>query len=326
MIIPPKLKKGDEIRVIAPARSMAIISKEIRMIAVNRLKDLGLKVTFSKNCEEKDEFNSSSVKSRVENLHEAFKNQEVKAILSAIGGFNSNQILKYLDYELIKKNPKILCGFSDITAIENAITAKTGLVTYSGPHISTFGMIKGIEYTLKYFEKCLINENKYEIIPAEEYSDDLWFLNQEKRDFIRNEGYLIINEGFTEGKIIGGHLRCINSLQGTEFMPSLKNSILFLEEDEEMQAHHFDRSLQSIIHLDDFKEVKGIVIGRFQKKSQITNELLIKIIKSKKELDKIPIIANVDFGHTTPTLTFPIGGTVKLKVKKEKIKLEIVEH
>lgn len=325
MIIPPKLKQGDEIRVIAPSRSFAIISKDIRKIAIERLEKLGFKVSFSKHCEEMNDFNSSSIQSRVEDLHDAFRDKNVKGILTAVGGFNSNQILKYLDYNLIKNNPKILCGLSDITALQNAITSKTGLITYSGPHISMFGMIEGFEYTQEYFEKCVIKNEPYKINPSKEWSDDAWYMDQKNRKFIKNSGFLKINEGIAEGTIIGGHLRCINSLQGTEFMPSLKDTILFLEEDEEMQAHHFDRGLQSLIHLPEFKGVKGIVIGRFQQDSKITDSLITQIIKSKKELDEIPIIANADFSHTNPVMTFPIGGTVKLKVD-DKVELKILKH
>ena len=90
---------------------------------------------------------------RVEDLNEAFRDENVKAILTVIGGFNSNQLLDYIDYEAIKNNPKIFCGFSDITALSNAIYAKTGVVTYSGPHYSSFGMLKGFEYSLEYFKK-----------------------------------------------------------------------------------------------------------------------------------------------------------------------------
>src|SRR3989344_2289098 len=132
-MVPNKLKQGDEIRIISPARSMSIISQDVRNIAKGRLEKLGFKVTFSKNIEESDEFNSSSIISRVDDIHEAFSNKNIKAVLTTIGGFNSNQLLKYLDYDLIKSNPKILCGYSDITSLQNAVYAKTGLVTYSGP-------------------------------------------------------------------------------------------------------------------------------------------------------------------------------------------------
>src|SRR3989344_32668 len=321
-MIPNKLKQGDEIRVISPSRSLSIISKENIQIAFKRLEKLGFKVTFSKNSREHDEFDSSSIKSRVEDIHEAFSDKNVKAMLTIVGGFNSNQILRYLDYGLIKSNLKILCGYSDITALQNAIYAKTGLVTYSGPHFSTFGMLKGFDYTLEYFKKCLIEKDSFEFKPSEEWSDDKWNLKQEKRKFIKNKGHLVINNGKAEGTIIGANLCTFNLLQGTEFMPGLKDSILFLEDDYESQPHHFDRNLQSLIHLPDFKHVKGIVIGRSQKASKMTNELLIKIIKTKKELSNIPVIANVDFGHTSPMITFPIGG--KARIVNDK--LTILEH
>ncbi|MDP1884569.1 MAG: LD-carboxypeptidase [Candidatus Moranbacteria bacterium] len=328
-MIPKKIKAGDEIRIIAPSRSLGIISQEIRKIAEEKLAGMGFRISYAKNSEEIDLFRSSSIESRVADLHEAFSDKNVKGILTVIGGFNVNQILKYLDYDLIKNNPKIICGFSDITALSNAIYAKTGLITYSGPHFSTFGMIKGIGYTSAYFEKCLMQESPFEIIPSDEWSDDAWYLNQENREFIKNEGFQVINAGEAAGVIIGGNLGTLNLLQGTEFMPSLRDAILFLEDDDmngKMFPVSFDRDLQSLIHQPDFKNVRGIIIGRFQKGADMTKDKLINIIKSKKELSGIPIIAGVDFGHTTPQITFPIGGTVKLTAKDEGIKLEIIEH
>lgn len=325
-MLPQKLKPGDEIRVIAPSSSLGIISQTNRDLAVKRLGELGLTISYSKNSEEIDEFESSSIESRVADLHEAFSNKNVKGILTAIGGFNVNQILKYLDYGLIKNNHKVLCGYSDITALSNAIYAKTGLINYSGPAFSTFGILKGNDYTVDYFRKCLMEENPFEIKSSEEWSDDKWYLDQNTREFIKNEGSLPINEGETEGRIIGGNICTLNLLLGTEFMPSIKDAILFLEDDEESKLKHFDRNLQALLHQREFSQVKGLVIGRFQKASEATKEKIIKMIKTKKELENIPIIANLDFGHTSPLFTFPIGGTAKLSVKKEEVKLEIREH
>jgi len=325
-MIPNKLKKGDEVRVIAPARSLSIISEKTRKIAQARFRELGLKLTFGNHVNESDEFNSSSISSRIKDIHDAFRDKNVKAILTVIGGFNSNQLLRYLDYNLIKSNPKILCGFSDITALSNAIYTKTGLVGYSGSCYSSFGMKKGCEYSLEYFKKCLFEKSSFSISPSKDWSDDEWYLNQEKRDFIKNKGYWIINEGSATGKILGGNLCTLNLLQGTEFMPSLNNSILFIEDDEETNRVLFDRDLQSLIHQRDFSKVKAVVIGRFQKKSKVTRAILTKIIKTKKELEKLPVIANVNFGHTTPIITFPIGGTANLVAKNNKVKLEILEH
>ena len=142
MIIPNKIKTGDEVRVIAPSRSLALIAKEHIEIAIRRFNEMGLKVSFGRHVNECDQyFNSSSIESRVHDLHDAFSDPNVKVIMTIIGGFNCNQLLKYIDYDLISNNPKILCGYSDITALQNAIYAKTGVVTYSGPHFSTFGML-----------------------------------------------------------------------------------------------------------------------------------------------------------------------------------------
>lgn len=321
-IFPTKLQADDEVRVVTPARSLSMINEETKEIANRRFADLGLKLSFGKHVNESDELLSSSIKSRIEDLHEAFSDKNVKAVITVIGGFNSNQLLRYLDWELIKNNPKIFCGYSDITALNNVIFAKTGLVTYSGPHYSTFGQKLYFDYTLEYFKKCLMDEAPFEITASENWSDDLWFLDQNKREPIKNAGYLVINEGRAEGTILGANLCTFNLLQGTEYFPDLSGAVLFLEDDGTSNAVTFDRDLQSLIHLPGFEKVKGLVIGRFQKSSKMTNDLLTKIIKTKKELDNLPAIANVDFGHTDPKITFPVGGEVKI----DGAKIQIVRH
>ncbi len=315
-IIPTKLKPGDEIRVIAPSRSMAIISEETRHIAQARFKALGLKLSFGNHTKEIDDFASSSITSRIDDIHDAFQDQNVKGILTVIGGFNSNQLLGEIDWSIIANNPKVFCGFSDITALNNAILAKTGLVTYSGLHYSNFGMESYFEYSYEYFKKCLMSDKPIEIQPSDSWTDDEWFINQNDRHPIKNEGWLTLTDGQVSGVIVGGNLNTLNLLQGTEYMPSLDGAILFIEDDEESSAHHFDRDLTSLIQQPAFSGVKAIVIGRFQKASEITSDLLVRICASKKELVGIPIIANVDFGHTSPMLTYPIGGQVEIHASK----------
>lgn len=325
-IIPPKIKSGDTVRIIAPSRSFLTIDERTRAIADKRLRDLGLLLTFGKNVNEEDDFHSSGVTSRLEDLHEAFSDKKVRVILTAIGGFNSNQLLKEIDWGLIKKNPKIFCGLSDITALNNAFFVKTGLVNYSGPHYFTFGQKLHFDYTLEYFKKCLMSELSFEINPSKKWSDDKWYKNQEKRNLINNNGFMILNEGQAEGLILGGNLCTFNLLQGTEYFPSLEKAILFIEDDHKSLPHIFDRDLHSLIHQTGFGGLNGLIIGRFQKESNMREVLLRKIIKAKKELNHIPIVANADFGHTEPKITFPIGGTARLLAKAENIKLEIIRH
>jgi len=326
-MISEKLKVGDEVRVIAPSRSAVILGEDCKTIATERLEALGLKVTFGKYIYEADEdYMAASKEHRVEDLNEAFRDKNVKAILTVIGGFNSNQILDLIDYDAIRENPKIFCGFSDITALSNSIYAKTGLVTYSGPHYSSFGMKKGFEYELDYFKKMFFEEGEIEVTSSKEWSDDAWFIDQENREFIKNDGMFIINEGEAEGEIVGGNLCTLNLLQGTEYMPDISNKVLFIEDDgmaEKLYMVTFDRDLQSLVHMPEFKTVKGIVIGRAEKNCFMTKEKWIKLIKNKPELDNIPVIAGADFGHTTPIITFPVGGHAKLYAKDNKIELKI---
>jgi len=318
LIIPNKLKVNDEVRIIAPSRSLSIIDKKTREIANTRFEELGLKLSFSKNCESIDDFSSSSIEERIEDLHEAFLDKKVKAIFTVIGGDNVNQLLKYIDYNIVKRNPKIICGYSDTTALSNALFHKTGLVTYSGPAYSTLGMLKGIDFSINYIKKCLFSSDPYEVINSEQWSDDAWYLDQEKRNFYKDNGIEVLNHGEAEGKIVGGNLCTLNLLQGTEFMPDLTNAVLFLEDDELTSPSNFDRDLQSLIHQKNFDSVKGIVIGKFQLKSEVSETLLKKIIQSKQELASIPVLYNLNFGHTTPHICFPIGGFVKIDTKSRK--------
>lgn len=324
--IPEKLRPGDTVRVIAPALSLSIIGQETRQIAERRLSDLGLRVTFGQHVEETDAFNSSSIASRVADLHEAFADDGVRAILTVIGGYNSNQLLRHLDWELIAAHPKVFCGYSDITALNHAILTRTGLVTYSGPHYSTFGQKLHADYTVDYFARCLMSAAPFALQPSAHWSDDAWYLDQDNRVLVQNDGYLVVNEGAAEGTILGANLCTFNLLQGTEYLPDLTGAVLFLEDDEESLPHTFDRDLQSVLHLPGFAGVRGLVIGRFQRASKMTPALLRAIIAGKPELRGLPVIAGVDFGHTDPKVTLPIGGTARLTAAGAQATIEIMRH
>ncbi|WP_075982011.1 S66 family peptidase [Bacillus massilinigeriensis] len=321
-----KLQLGDEIRIIAPSTSAAIIKDEQLTIATERLHGLGFQVTYGTHIFEHDEFFSSSVDERVEDLHDAFKDPNVKGILTVLGGYNSNQLLNAIDYELIKRNPKVFCGYSDITALSLAIYRKTGLVTYSGPFFSTFGVKYGLDYTMESFLTALTNDAPYEIQPSSHWSDDPWYLDQEKREFIEQDSYLVIHEGEARGRLIGGNLCTMNLLQGTEYMPSLKNAILFIEDDYESHSLVFERDLQSLLQLPDAKDIKAVLIGRFQKDSNVTDEAIKKIIHSKPELQHIPVIANVNFGHVQPLATIPIGSMATVKANGQRTEIVIEQE
>ena len=306
-MLAPKLQKGDEIRIIAPSRSLAIVRDEIFNKALFSLNNQGFHVTFSKHSREIDDWNSSSIQSRVDDIHEAFLDNNVKAILTAIGGFNVNQILEHIDYEIIRQHPKILCGYSDITALLNAVYAKTGLITYHGAHFSTFGFEIEPEYTQKAFFDCVMDNDSLTLKNAKEYT--------------------IIQQGVCKGTIIGGNLCTLNLLQGTQFIPQADDIVLFLEDDNIMGDYfifEFDRNFQSLLQAYGTKRIKGVVFGRFDDSCHMNADVVRRIIADKRPKD-IPVMFGVDFGHVFPMITFPIGGKVKIEATSNPL-IRIIEH
>lgn len=328
-VIPPKLRPGDEIRVIAPSRSLAILPDEQHATSRRRMESLGLRVSFGERVREVDDFGSTSVASRVADLHEAFADPAARGVLSVIGGFNANQLLRAIDWKLVAAHPKVFCGYSDITALSNAMLAKANVVAYSGPHFSTFAMVKGIEYDLAHFRRCLMEDGPFEVEPSPTWADDAWFLDQENRTFHANEGPVTLQAGVAEGRIVGGNLCTLNLLHGTEWMPPLDGSILFIEEDAQAGALtpvEFDRNFQSVLHQKDAGGIRGVVIGRFQIESKTTTDLLRQIVASKPELRGVPVASGFDFGHTTPHFTFPIGGRARIDCSGPRPRLTVLEH
>lgn len=319
MKVPAKLQAGDEIRIIAPSRSAAILSEDGVRRATEKLEALGFNITFSDYAFESDLHLSASIEHRIQDVHEAFKDPSVKGILTVIGGFNSNELLPYLDYQLIGDNPKVFCGYSDITAIATAITAKTGMITYSGPHFSSFGMVGAQDWQTQEFEKCLMQEEPFALTPSEQWSDDAWYLDQNNRTFEPTK-WKVYNEGVAEGHLFGGNLCTLNLLQGTEYMHDLSDSILFIEDDDMTIPETFARDLASLLQAAG--DIRGLVLGRFQRGSNIPDEHIRYILDKHPMLQHIPVLYDIDFGHTQPMFTFPIGGEAALNSAAHVIKLK----
>ncbi len=320
-IFPKKLRFGDTIRVIAPSASMSTIQKNIVTEAEKVLQKLGFKVTYGTFSKKTELFGYASISDRIRDIHDAFSDTKVSAVIAADGGYAANQLLPYINYDLIKKNPKIFCGYSDITALLNAIYSQTGMITYLGPLFETFAMKKNASYTRSAFmDVCAKKSQLQAILPSKKWSDDNWKKNQNTRTFIQNKGYTIIQKGSAQGTLIGGNLCTLNLLQGTSYMPSLKDSIVCIEDDDLVTQDfekEFERNLVSLTQLPDFSKVRGLIIGRFQKKSNMNQEKIKYICTSLGLGKKIPIVTDADFGHTHPMYTLPIGSTAYIRATEK---------
>lgn len=333
-IIPEKFQTGDQIRVLALSRSLGGLKQYPGFTDAdiefgrNRVEALGLRVTFGQHVMEGNAHLTTSVESRLEDLRAALTDPSVKGILSVSGGMGAIQLVDQLDYDLIAAHPKVFSGYSDNGFLWNAIYARTGLVSYYGPNFSSFMNRKDGEYTGRSFQTCLFNAQPFDVVPATEWSDDNWVKDQENRTFLPNEGWWAVNEGEAEGTIVGGSYYTLNMLKGSEYFPPLQDAILFLEHPStgKTSLMDLDMGLRALSFLPQFKQVRGIVIGRFARNARIDREKLTSIIQSIAAAAHIPVAANCDFGHTTPMMTVPIGGRCRLRVGGGKTEIVITQH
>lgn len=303
MIIPNKLKIGDTIGVVAP--SNPIIGDNIQELEKAReiVEKSGFKVRFSKNIYSNTNGYSSTAKEKAEDINEMFKSNDIKMIWCAKGGNNSNTVFDLLDYESIKQNPKIICGYSDITSITNIITAKTGLVTFSGTNFKTIATDE-TDYSYKEAIKRFV-EGSLEI------GED------------NDEEYQTIQEGQAEGELIGGNLNCLHSLVSGRYKANFTDKILFIEDlgiesNPAMENHFLSYMKQNGI----FEQIKGIWIGNYQHESNITLEQIVLDTLGNKY--KKPIIKSNNFGHTETKTVIPIGTKAKIDTSQIK-KIELIE-
>jgi muramoyltetrapeptide carboxypeptidase LdcA involved in peptidoglycan recycling len=164
--------------------------------------------------------------------------------------------------------------------------------------------------------------------PAETWSDDAWHEDQANRTNHVNEGFWPIQSGEAKGTILGGNLGCLNMLQGTAYFPPLDEAILFLEHSAEGKATlmGLDNALRALSYQSDFRGVRGIVLGRFARNGGVTRQNLAELIGEIPAMAHLPVLANCDFGHTTPVLTVPIGGQCTLQVNENKASITFTIH
>lgn len=303
MIKPKPLQQGDSVAIIAPASPC---DKKLIDKCIASLNELGLKVVIGESCISEHGFLSGTDDIRANDINCMFADKNIKGIFALRGGYGCARLLDLLDFKLIKKNPKIFIGYSDITALHIAINQKSKLITYHGPMIST-ELIKGLdEYSADYYKKFIFGNEKVE-------------------ELFNPEGNTleVINNGIASGQLTGGNLSLICSSLGTKYEINTKNKILFLEEVEEV-PYKVDRMLTHLKQSGKLKDVNGIILGAFtnciapnNKKSLSLQEVFTEIILPLKK----PTISNLVCGHCLPTLTLPLGEKVLLDANNKKVKI-----
>ena len=303
-MIPTKLKKGDTIGVIAPSNYIEKDDLEYINASIALMEASGFKVKFGKYVFEDTLGYGTSPEKRAADINWAFTDGEVKAIMCVKGGEDSNTTLDYIDYEMIKKHPKIICGFSDNTSILNAIHEKTGLVTYHGP---TFKSLTSWEtgYAYKQFIKTFA-ENTESLIMGEPEDE-----------------YTTIQAGQATGELVGGNLSLFTKLVCGKYAVNVQDKILFLEElGFEAAPEMVNSNIYYLKQNGVFDRIAGLWIGNYEHPSKVSIE---KIIKNAIEDEyKFPIIKSDNLVHIDNKIIIPIGTKAEINTN-EKIKIKLVE-
>ncbi len=324
IIKPSSLKYGDTLGVIACSTSMSATTEETIQRAYGFLRGKGFKIIEAPNCRQTVGHTAGSIKDRAKALNDFFKNPKIDGILNFWGGYQSHQLLEYLDFEMIKKNPKPFIGFSDSTALQVGLYSQAGLVTFSGPAGITFGKPIVPEFTWDHFVKVLIAPQvPLALGQSSTFSENPWWREPSKEMIFKvNEGWKIFKGGSASGRLIGGNVGTMLLLAGTKYWPKLDGAILFLEDDEVESSRTIDRLFTQLRQMGVYEKISGVITGRFHGDVKWREDDSFEmVLRDSLKGYRFPVITGVDFGHTDPLVTLPLGIKCEINTRKPSITL-----
>ena len=296
-----KLKKGDTIGVIAP--SSAVDKDDLEPInnSVLLMESAGFHIEFGKNVFKNTLGYGATPVEKAQDINDMFANKNIKAIFCLSGGFNSNTTFEYLNYDIIKNNPKPICGFSDSTSLTNMIYEKTGVITFNGPTfkaLTTWATEYGYKEVIKRFVEGGLE------------------LGEPEDEFIT------IKEGIAEGKLVGGNLSLTNEMSSGKYSTDFQDKILFIEEfcletPPELVSNYLYNMKQNGV----FDKVKGIWVGNYDGSAAL-EKILLDVLQDEYDF---PIIKSNNFGHTEKKTVIPVGGKARIDTTKDR-KIELIEE
>jgi muramoyltetrapeptide carboxypeptidase len=292
----PRLRRGDCIGLVSPASAPSARQKIDN--GVRYLEGLGYRVKVGQHVMDEHGYLAGSDKHRAEDFNAMVRDPAVKAIFAIRGGYGTPRILHLIDYAALRRTPKIIVGYSDITALQLALYKKTGLVTFSGPMVGV-EMWDAIDpYTEEQFWRMVTSASKAGVLK-----------NPEGEDVVGK------NPGRARGVLLGGNLSLLMSLMATPYAPNLRSAIL-LAEDVDEAPHRVDRMFAQLFHAGVLRRIAGLLLGKFTdcvpsdpSKPHLTID---EVLKEMLENVRCPVLANVQYGHIPKKLTLPIGAMASL--------------
>lgn len=320
-----KLKIGDSIGIFSSSSPVTYTCPKRFARAKKYLQDKGFKVVEGNLTGKCDFYRSGSIKERAEELNELIRNPEVRCIMSTIGGTNSNSILPYIDYEAFMRDPKLLIGYSDITAILLAIYAQTGISTYYGPAVeASFGEFPPfVDNTFEYFKEIAIDETiiPYVFDKPEYWTEERISWEEQDRSKVKVKNELVsVYGGTVRGRVIGGNLSTMQGIWGSKYMPEIKAGDILFIEDCYKDIATVERSFSLLKINGIFDKVSGIILGKHECFDDLGTgrkpyEVLVEVLGEQK----LPFLAEFDCCHTHPMMTLPIGCEIELDATSKKV-------
>lgn len=335
-VIPRLIRKGDTIAFVSPSTRLNDVCPAALARAKAHLESLGFFVKIIFHGTLKGSL-IEQVQQRVDEVHEAFRDPEVRAILCSSGGNHANELLRRLDYDLIRANPKIFCGYSDITSLHGALLTQAHLRTFYGPtSIHEFGDYpKPIDFTTDHFLKLLHSAPGRPVGPfprSREWAKELPSYitsgnpsSEEPRALSPSPPWTWLRSGKATGRIFGGVLTSLLDLAGTKFWPNLHGGILLLETSfgtnlgDPVPLEKTRSQLADLSNMGIFDQINGLVFGRLVGQSEEMDRKFSEILLYQCHGTKFPILINVDFGHTDPVLTIPLNALISMDSEKDEL-------
>jgi muramoyltetrapeptide carboxypeptidase len=301
---PPALKAGDMVAISSPAGAVWD-PKQVESF-VEILKNLGFRVRTGQTLKEKYGYFAGTDEQRAKELNAFFEDPEIKGIFCMKGGWGCARILPLLDYKLIRTNPKIIIGFSDITSLLLGIQSKTGLVTFHGP----VGNSGWNDFTVDYLKRVLMNKERVKYSGTGKEEDKP----------------LVLRKGIANGVLAGGNLSVLVSMMGTAYLPDWENKILFLEDTGE-EPYKIDRMLTQLKLCGVMDKISAFVFGKCVKclaEEPVKAFTFQQVLEQQMAPLNIPAFSGAMIGHIENKLTIPLG--IKAQVDAERGTITLLEQ
>lgn len=327
LLKPAGLKPGDTIGFFSPSSAATAWAPNRFERAKAYLADRGFKLKAGSLTGVQDHWRSGSIAARAEELNALIRDPEVRAIMSVIGGNNSNSLLPYLDYEALQRDPKILVGYSDVTALLLGIHAKTGLVTFYGPAlVASFGELPPlVDETLAGFNQiCLAGAKAPHLLPTPTHwsEERLDWEHQTRAKQCQPNRLISVGSGKVRGRLIGGNLNTLYGIWGSPYMPPIEAGDILLLEDSLLSAETVERSFAHLKLCGVFERIGGLILGKHELfNAQGSGKRPLDILLEVVGDPGFSILAEYDCAHTHPMLTLPLGIQAELDVDGQRLTL-----